>query len=50
MCKNRAAGIDLCLHIVRRDHGTAVAIGVSPMAYRRTFRPLETSRGPEVEA
>jgi AraC family transcriptional activator FtrA len=35
------AGLDLCLHLIRLDHGSRVArinkIGPSP--YRQTFRP-----------
>ncbi|MET1072367.1 MAG: hypothetical protein ABWY11_06945 [Umezawaea sp.] len=41
-----AAGIDLRLHVVRADHGTAgsmrlhlqAGLGVSPSAHRATFR------------
>ncbi len=48
-----AAGIDLCLHIVRRDHGTAVANDVArrtvvPPAPRRrpgTVHPAPAARG-----
>lgn len=36
-----AAGIDLCLHIVRRDHGTAVANEVA----RRTVTPPHRDGG-----
>jgi len=36
-----AAGMDLCLHIVRRDHGASVAAGVA----RAAVMPLERSGG-----
>jgi transcriptional regulator GlxA family with amidase domain len=39
-----AAGIDACLHLLRLEHGAAVAnavarrrYGTTPQAYRRTF-------------
>ncbi len=37
-----AAGIDLCLHMIRRDHGSAVAAD----AARRAVVPLERDGGP----
>jgi len=36
-----AAGLDLCLHLIRRDHGSAVAADVA----RRSVMPLEREGG-----